>query len=216
MTDAVINNLPLSREDLAENPMAELGTPASHRVHSDRALGFWVYLMSDAIIFIALFATYGVLTFGVADGPKPHEIFSLGRAAAETAILLLSSLAFGLVSYSALSGDKGRALFWLVVTMLLGAGFLALEFSEFRDLFARGAGPQASGFMSGFFGLVGAHGLHVSIGMLMLAIMGIQIIVKGLTEPVLSRLYRVGLFWHFLDLVWIGIFSFVYLPGVLS
>jgi cytochrome o ubiquinol oxidase subunit 3 len=204
------------RAAVAENPMAGLGTATSHRVHSERALGFWVYLMSDAIIFAVLFSNYGVLTFGVADGPTAHELFSLSRAAQETALLLLSSLTFGLVSYSALSGQKGRAMFWLIVTMVLGAGFLALELSEFREMFARGAGPQASGFLSGFFALVGTHGLHVAVGMIMMAVMGVQFVVKGLTEPVLSRLYRVGLFWHFLDLVWIGIFSFVYLPGVLS
>lgn len=201
---------------LADNPMAALGNEASHRIHSERALGFWIYLMSDAILFAVLFAVYGVMTFGTADGPTGHDLFSLARAAEETALLLLSSLAFGLASYTALSGRRQGALLWLLVTMALGAGFLALELSEFRDLFARGAGPQASGFLSGFFALVGTHGLHVSVGLLMLAVMVVQLLVKGLTEPVLSRLYRVGLFWHFLDLIWIGIFSFVYLPGVLQ
>jgi len=200
--------------DSNAHPMAHLGDEHSHQMHNERALGFWFYLMSDALIFSLLFANYAVLLRGMADGPKPHEIFELSRAAQETALLLLSSLTFGLTSISALSGQKSRALFWLAMTFLLGAGFLFLEFREFTELMEKGAGPQASGFLSGFFALVGTHGLHVSVGMVMIAVLGIQFITKGLTEPVLSRLYRVGLFWHFLDVIWIGIFSFVYLPGV--
>ncbi|MCB1970364.1 MAG: cytochrome c oxidase subunit 3 [Geminicoccaceae bacterium] len=200
--------------DVSE-PCRIIGNERTHADHRERALGFWLYLMSDAILFAILFANYGVLLYGVAGGPRPHEVFSLDTAAYETAALLISSLTFGFVSICALSGKRFAAIFWLLVTMGLGACFLYFEFHEFAGLVAEGSGPWRSGFLSGFFALVGAHGLHVSVGMIMLAVLVLQLLVKGTTEPVLSRLYRVGLFWHFLDIIWIGIFSFVYLPGVL-
>lgn len=203
------------RDTIAQNPMAGLGTPRSHADHAERSLGFWYYLMSDAITFAVLFANFIVQLHGVADGPTPQQAFSLGRAAQETALLLASSLTFGLIAYYALSGKRGPALAWLVVTFLLGAGFLTLEMQEFRELIDKGWGPQRSGFLSGFFALVGTHGLHVTFGLLMLAVLGVQLMTKGLTEPVLSRLYRIGLFWHFLDIIWVAVFSVVYLPGAL-
>lgn len=193
-----------------------LGTKKSNAIHGERALGFWFYLMSDAVIFGILFANYAVLVRGVGNGPAPHEVFELGRAAQETAILLVSSFTFGMTSICALSGQKTRALIFLIATFVLGAAFLALEVNEFATLVAEGHGPAVSGFLTGFFVLVGTHGAHVTAGMLMLAVLGYQFMTKGLTEPVLSRLYRVGLFWHFLDIIWVGIFSFVYLPGVLK
>lgn len=217
MSDAAIRDtVGLAAPDAAEHPMAHVGTPHSHAMHAERSLGFWFYLMSDAVVFAILFANYIVLLPGIADGPKPQDVFELGRASAETGLLLLSSLTFGLLSISALAGRRSAALFWLCVTFLLGAGFLVLEFQEFSELIAKGAGPQRSGFLSGFFALVGTHGFHVTTGLVMLAMMGIQISTKGLTEPVLSRLYRVGLFWHFLDIIWVGVFSVVYLPGALK
>ena len=192
------------------------GDAHSNAIHSERALGFWLYLMSDAIIFALLFANFAVLLPGVGHGPHPYQVLELGRAAQETAFLLLSSLTFGLASINALSAKKQQALVWLAVTFVLGACFLYLELNEFRSLIADGAGPQVSGFLSGFFGLVGTHGLHVTAGMIMIVVMIVQIWTKGITEPVLSRLYRVGLFWHFLDIIWIAIFTFVYLPGVMK
>ncbi|WP_251358455.1 cytochrome o ubiquinol oxidase subunit III [Kangiella sp. TOML190] len=198
-----------------EHPMGNLGTPASNAKHGERALGFWFYLMSDSIIFALLFANYEVLINGVADGPRANEIFEIGRAAQETALLLLSSFTFGMITISALSGKRNLALIWLVVTFILGAGFIVLELLEFKELIDDGHGPQRSGFLSSFFALVATHGLHVLFGLIMLAVIAAQMLSKGLTEPVLSRLYRVGLFWHFLDLIWIGIFSIVYLPGIL-
>ncbi len=207
---------PVEFEDAHEHPMSHLGTPASHAIHRERALGFWFYLMSDSIIFAILFANYGVLLFGVADGPKPHEVLELSRAGWETAMLLLSSLTFGMASVNALSNNAGRAQLFLFLTACLGTAFLFMEMQEFQHLIAEGDGPSRSGFMSGFFCLVGTHGLHVFFGMIMVIVMIIQISVKGLSEPVLSRLYRVGLFWHFLDIIWIAIFSFVYIPGALQ
>jgi cytochrome o ubiquinol oxidase subunit 3 len=186
--------------------------PASR--YEERAFGFWVYLMSDAIIFALLFATYVVMLGNTAGGPTGKGLFSLTRAAAETALLLASSTTFGLASVAVATSDRTRALLWLVATAILGAGFLFLEYGELAGMVAQGAGPDRSGYLSSFFALVGTHGLHVSIGMLWIAVMIGQILVKGLTLPVVSRLMRLGLFWHFLDIVWVVIFSVVYLPGV--
>ncbi len=198
--------------------MEQVSTQGFHapQPQSERALGFWFYLISDAILFAVLFANYAVLLLGTAGGPTPADLFTMWRVIAETALLLTSSLTFGLMSYAALSQQKSKASFWLIVTIVLGAAFLVLELGEFSEMAAKGAVPQRSGFLSGFFALVGAHGLHVTFGLLMLITLFVQIRTKGLTHPVLSRLYRIGLFWHFLDLIWIGIFSFVYLPGSLS
>lgn len=198
--------------------MEQVSTQGFHapQPQSERALGFWFYLISDAILFAVLFANYAVLLLGTAGGPTPADLFTMWRVIAETALLLTSSLTFGLMSYAALSQQKSKASFWLIVTIVLGAAFLVLELGEFSEMAAKGAVPQRSGFLSGFFALVGAHGLHVTFGLLMLITLFVQIRTKGLTHPVLSRLYRIGLFWHFLDLIWIGIFSFVYLPGLLS
>jgi len=184
-------------------------------VYEEKAFGFWLYLMSDAIIFALLFATYVVMAPNHAGGPTGKDVFSLGRAFAETMLLLCSSITFGFATVAVRLGNQRVGLNWLAVTFVLGAGFLALEISEFTGMYQQGAGPQRSGFLSAFFTLVGTHGLHVSMGLIWIVIMSIQVLMKGLTEPVVSRLFRLGLFWHFLDIVWVGIFSIVYLPGVL-
>ncbi len=181
---------------------------------ADKALGFWIYLMSDAIIFALLFATYAVMTVGTAGGPAGKDLFSLPRTFAETLLLLASSTAFGFAWLAARARQAGTAVLLLGVAALFGLGFLVLELIEFRGLIARGAGPDRSGFLSAFFGLVGTHGLHVSAGLLCIVVMAVQLATRGPTGPVLSRLFRVGLFWHFLDIAWIGIFSIVYLPGL--
>ena len=184
-------------------------------VYEEKALGFWIYLMSDAIIFALLFATYVVMAPNHADGPTGKTLFSLGRTFGETMLLLCSSITFGFASVAIRLGKQRLALAWLAVTFVLGAGFVALEIGEFTGMYEQGAGPQRSGFLSAFFTLVGTHGLHVSTGLIWILILSLQVLAKGLTEPVTSRLFRLGLFWHFLDIVWIGIFSIVYLPGVL-
>lgn len=194
---------------------ATLVHPGEAEETEEKAFGFWIYLMSDAIIFALLFMTYLVMLGNTAGGPEPKDVFSLSRAAAETLLLLLSSTTFGMASVAAARADRERVVMWLVVTAALGLSFLFLEFGEFRGMIAEGAGPQRSGFLSAFFTLVGTHGLHVSIGLIWLFVMVVQILVKGLTVPVLSRLMRLGLFWHFLDIVWVAIFSIVYLPGLL-
>lgn len=182
---------------------------------ASREFGFWVYLMTDAIIFALLFATYVVLSKNFASGPSSQEVFDLSHTAIETALLLVSSLTFGFAFIAQRAGQQARVVQWLIVTLLLGLGFLAMEYLEFADMIAKGAGPEVSGFLSAFFTLVGTHGLHVAFGCLGILVMIAQIQVKGLTQPVRSRVFRLGLFWHFLDIVWIGIFSVVYLPGVM-
>jgi cytochrome o ubiquinol oxidase subunit III len=182
---------------------------------NSREFGFWVYLMTDAIIFALLFATYVVLSKNSAAGPTSKDVFELSHTAGETALLLISSLTFGFATIAMTAGQTKRVVQWLLVTLLLGLGFLAMELIEFHGMIAQGAGPQVSGFLSAFFTLVGTHGLHVAFGVIGICVMIGQVLVKGLSLPVRSRLFRLGLFWHFLDIVWIGIFSVVYLPGVM-
>jgi cytochrome o ubiquinol oxidase subunit 3 len=189
--------------------------PAPPDVYEQRAFGFWLYLMSDAIIFSLLFATYAVMARNNAGGPTANTLFSLPNAFAETMLLLFSSITFGLATLAMKAGEKQRMLSWLLVTFLLGLGFVGLEIREFHGMVRAGAGPDRSGFLSAFFTLVGTHGLHVTFGLIWILIMTSQVIIKGLTIPVASRFLRLGLFWHFLDIIWIGIFSIVYLPGIL-
>jgi cytochrome o ubiquinol oxidase subunit 3 len=189
--------------------------PAVRNVHEERAFGFWLYLMSDAIIFSLLFATYSVMASNHDDGPTAKALFSLSRAFGETLSLLLSSVTFGFATAAMKAGNRAGVLSWLVVTFMLGLGFVGMEMREFHGLIQVGAGPSRSGFLSAFFTLVGTHGLHVSFGLLWMLVMMGQVVVKGLSAPVTSRLLRLGLFWHFLDIVWVGIFSVVYLPGIL-
>jgi len=190
-------------------------SPQDAAKYEEKEFGFWLYLMSDAVIFACLFATYLVMVGNTAGGPTGKELFSLERAAGETALLLFSSTTFGFAAVALSAGERSRVLLWLAVTFVLGAGFIFLEFGEFAGMIAQGAGPDRSGFLSAFFTLVGTHGLHVSIGLLWILVMIGQVVVKGLTVPVASRLMRLGLFWHFLDIIWVVIFSVVYLPGLL-
>lgn len=191
------------------------GTGHAHDTGAIQAFGFWLYLMSDLILFSSLFATYVVMAHNYAGGPTGKELFHLPDVLIETALLLTSSAAYGLAMVAMQKGNAGQVCLALAVTFLLGAGFVAMEVSEFAAMIRAGAGPQRSGFLSAFFALVGTHGLHVTSGLLWMAVMLVQITTKGLTEPVRGRLTRLGMFWHFLDLVWIGLFSVVYLMGVL-
>jgi cytochrome o ubiquinol oxidase subunit 3 len=179
-----------------------------------REFGFWLYLMSDAIIFGLLFATYAVLSRGSVAGADGRELFNLTRVAGQTALLLSSSLSFGLASAALVAGRANRAFPWLGVTFVLGVSFVGLELSEFSGMIAAGAGPAKSGLMSAFFALLGAHGLHVAMGLAWIVILSVQLRLEGPTPNTLSRLRRLGLFWHFLDIVWIGIYSIVYLPAM--
>ncbi|MBI4964732.1 MAG: cytochrome o ubiquinol oxidase subunit III [Desulfomonile tiedjei] len=180
-----------------------------------QALGFWLYLMSDIIIFATLFATFAVLGRNYAGGPTGKELFELPYVLGETLLLLFSSVTYGLVMLAVHKGMKKWVLNGLVVTFLLGLGFVLMEIKEFHNLIAAGHGPDVSAFLSSYFTLVGTHGTHVTFGLIWMAVMIVQVAVKGLTSPVQSRLMRLSMFWHFLDIVWIGIFSIVYLMGVM-
>jgi cytochrome o ubiquinol oxidase subunit III len=202
MTDASLTTAAPAHEEATE-------------AFEQRAFGFWLYLMSDAIIFALLFATYAVMVGNTAGGPNGQALFSLSHAFGETLMLLVSSITFGFATAAMTAGNRTALIRWLLVTFVLGVIFVAMEISEFSGMVAVGAGPDRSGFLSAFFTLVGTHGLHVSAGLIWILVMAAQVMIKGLTPPVVSRLLRLGLFWHFLDIVWIGIFSVVYLPGVL-
>ena len=185
--------------------------PASKRITT--GYGFWIFLLSDIVMFSCFFAAYAVLSGQTAGGPKGAELFDLRSVAAETALLLLSSFTCGLAMIAA---DVRNTLWYQVgmaVTCLLGLGFLALEFREFAELVGRGAGPTRSAFLSSFFTLVGCHGAHVSAGILWLLTMMAQVFAKGFRADIMRRLLCFALFWHALDIIWVAIFSVVYLLG---
>ena len=197
----------------ALDPTAEPDGGADHTAHhaSPTPIGFWIYLMSDCIIFGALFAAYAVLGGSFAGGPGPKDLFESGFVAVETALLLISSVTFGFAMLRAEAGQRDTTLIWLGVTGLLGAGFIGMELYEFHHLIHLGAGPDRSAFLSAFFALVGTHGLHVTAGIIWLTTLAVQIKMHGLIGANMRRLATLSMFWHFLDLIWIGVFSFVYL-----
>ncbi|HEX8955005.1 MAG TPA: cytochrome o ubiquinol oxidase subunit III [Burkholderiaceae bacterium] len=187
-----------------------------HHPENGTLLGFWLYLMSDCLIFACLFATYAVLGRNYAGGPTGAEIFELPIVGLNTSLLLFSSITYGFAMLEMYKKNLGATMAWLVVTGLFGAGFIFFEVSEFVHLIAEGAGPQRSGFLTSFFALVGTHGLHVSFGIVWLVTLLFQLKKHGLTAANKRRLMCLSLFWHFLDLIWIGVFTFVYLMGVLA
>lgn len=178
-------------------------------------LGFWIYLMSDALLFGSIFSVFGVLSNAFASGPTPHEIFDLKLIAVNTALLLVSSITYGFAMLEMEAGRVRGVQLWLLVTFLLGAAFIGVELFEFGHLIAEGAGPQRSAFLSSFFTLVGTHGLHVTVGLIWIAVMVVQVGQRGLIADNKRRLLCLSLFWHFLDIIWIGVFTFVYLLGVI-
>lgn len=185
---------------------------ANHHDANDRTiLGFWIYLMTDLIIFAALFATYAVLHGNTFGGPSAHELFSLPLALAETLLLLTSSFTCGIGILAAGRRDKIQTLIWFGVTFFLGLAFLGLEFSEFSHLLSEGNGFQRSAFLSSFFTLVGTHGLHIITGLFWMGVLIVYMLRRGLTDSIVRKLTLLSLFWHFLDIVWIFIFTIVYL-----
>jgi cytochrome o ubiquinol oxidase subunit 3 len=178
--------------------------------------GFWVYLMTDLLMFAALFATYAVLRHNSFGGPTEKEIFSLPFVLGETLLLLISSFTCGMGLIAANAKDITKTWISFLITFALGAGFLVMELSEFTHLFAEGSGYQRSAFLSAFFTLVGTHGLHIASGLFWLLLLFIYMARRGLTKNLLRKLTLFGLFWHFLDVVWIFIFTVVYLMGVAS
>ena len=192
---------------LAEDP--------HHAEGSSTMLGFWIYLMSDCLIFAMLFATYAVLGSSYAGGPGPKELFDLPLVALNTSMLLLSSITYGFAMLAMNEGKRGLMQSWLAVTGAFGLAFLGIELWEFGHLIHEGATPQSSAFLSAFFTLVGTHGLHVTLGLIWLVVLMAQVQVKGLIPANQRRLMCLSLFWHFLDVIWIGVFTFVYLMGML-
>ncbi len=178
-------------------------------------LGFWVYLMSDCLIFSSLFATYAVLGHRFGGGPGPKELFELPLIAWNTANLLVSSLTFGFAMLAMVANDQQKVLRWLGVTAFFGLCFLAIELYEFSHLIMDGNGPWRSAFLSAFFTLVGTHGLHVTFGLIWMAVLSVQIRKHGLIPAMRRRLECLSMFWHFLDVIWICVFTFVYLMGMI-
>ncbi len=222
----------------AANPTAQQGGVAGHapprdamqgqahgltsgevheHIHSKRVVvgyGFWIFLISDIIMFAAFFASYAVLTDSTAGGPAGKDLFDLPLVAVETACLLLSSLTCG---FAAIGAQARRPVMYyanMAVTFVLGATFLAIELHEFATLIGDGNGPQRSAFLSAFFALIGCHGLHVTAGLLWLLTMMAQVYAKGYRDDIMRRLLCFSLFWHTLDIIWVGLFSLVYLVGV--
>jgi cytochrome o ubiquinol oxidase subunit 3 len=183
---------------------------------SGTVFGFWLYLMTDCVIFAALFAVFAVMSHQFAGGPTGKDLFDIHGVALETGVLLLSSITYGFAMLGAHKGKTGTLLVWLGITFLLGLGFIGMELREFSHLISEGAGPDRSAFLSAFFTLVGTHGLHVTIGLVWMAVLAVQIAPKQeLTDREITRLTCLSLFWHFLDIVWICVFTFVYLASAL-
>lgn len=208
MTDYTIHHSSTERGDTS--------IPDPHQdTFSKTVLGFWCYLMTDCLLFATLFVTYAVLHNSTFGGPTSHQLFDLREAFAETMILLFSSVTCGFAMIAAVKGKTSHIIGWLAVTFLLGAAFLTLELKEFHHLVSEGHSWKVSAFLSAFFTLVGTHGLHITFGLLWIAVMIAQVAYQGLTVDTFRRLVVFSLFWHFLDLVWIFIFTFVYLMGVI-
>ncbi|HLO95250.1 MAG TPA: cytochrome o ubiquinol oxidase subunit III [Burkholderiaceae bacterium] len=184
-----------------------------HHPQQGTLLGFWLYLMSDCLIFAVLFAVFAVLGRSYAAGPSGADLFDLPLVALNTGFLLFSSITYGMAMIAMNHGKKQHLLAWLMVTGLFGAAFLSLELYEFAHLIHEGAGPQRSAFLSAFFTLVGTHGLHVTFGIIWLVTLMVQVSKHGLVKENKRRLICLSMFWHFLDVVWIGVFTFVYLMG---
>jgi cytochrome o ubiquinol oxidase subunit 3 len=187
-----------------------------HNADSKTIFGFWVYIMTDCVLFASLFATYAVLHNNTFGGKPGRELFSLPYVLTETLILLTSSFTCGLAVLSARHNHKNKVVFWFFITFLLGLAFLAMELTEFRHLAQEGDSWRRSGFLSAFFTLVGTHGLHITVGLLWMGTLMVKILTSGLTRTNVRRLTLLSIFWHFLDLIWIFIFTIVYLLGALG
>jgi cytochrome o ubiquinol oxidase subunit 3 len=206
-------NIAVAVDDVAREavPSASETGPAPKRIVV--TYGFWIFLLSDIVMFSALFAAYAVLVHATAGGPAGADLFNQGNVAIETGCLLVSSYTCGMMSLSVNSRWRPAIYFFAAVTFALGATFVALEIREFADMISRGAGPQRSAFLSAFFTLVGCHGLHVTAGLIWLAVMMAQVAIKGIRATVERRLLCFALFWHALDIIWVWLFTVVYLMG---
>jgi cytochrome o ubiquinol oxidase subunit 3 len=201
---------------LQKTNLATLAELEGEHAPSHSVFGFWLYLMTDCVLFASLFAVFAVMAHQFAGGPSGKDLFDIPGIALETAVLLLSSITYGFAMLGAHRRKSGVVLGWLAVTFVLGLAFLWFELNEFAHLIAEGAGPGRSAFLSSFFTLVGTHGLHVTVGLIWMVVLAVQIVIKPeLSEREITRLTCLSLFWHFLDIVWICVFSFVYLGSVL-
>lgn len=189
---------------------------ASHHSDDTSMFGLWVYLMTDCILFASLFATFAVLRNSTYGGPSGAELFSLPFVLTETFILLTSSFTIGLALLAAHQKNKKLVLVWIGVTILLGAAFLSMELYEFKQLVYEGQSWRQNAFLSSFFTLLGTHGLHIVVGLVWSLVLVTQIIRRGLDGAIRRRLAMLGMFWHFLDVIWIFIFTIVYLLGAIS
>jgi cytochrome o ubiquinol oxidase subunit 3 len=206
------DSIALARGD---SPPVFLDTRGEHHPQNGTLFGFWLYLLSDLMIFACLFATFGVLSKSFAAGPSGRDLFDLGLVAVNTGVLLVSSITYGLAMISMQRRSLRGLIGWLVATGMLGLAFLGIELYEFAHLIHLGAGPQRSAYLSAFFALVGTHGLHVLFGVVWLVVLCVQLRRHGITPANARRVACLSMFWHFLDVVWIGVFTFVYLMGVL-
>jgi cytochrome o ubiquinol oxidase subunit 3 len=209
-------NIAVATYDIQDEalPAATEAGPAPKRIVV--AYGFWIFLLSDIVMFSALFAAYAVLSHATAGGPTGAELFNQISVAIETACLLASSYTCGLMSLAISTRRRVATYFGAAVTFVLGAAFLALEIREFAGMIAQGATPERSAFLSAFFTLVGCHGLHVTLGLIWLTVMMVQVAARGFRPTVARRLLCFSLFWHALDIIWVGLFTMVYLMGVSS
>ena len=199
------------------NPVQQHGHEDEHHDTGGNTLfGFWLYLMTDCLLFASVFATYAVLYMNTNGGPSGKDLFDLNFVLVETGVLLVSSITYGFAMLAGHQHKRGATLLWLLVTFALGATFIGMEVYEFQHLIAEGAGPSRSAFLSAFFTLVGMHGLHVTAGLVWMLILMVELIAKGTTPRTLTRLGCLSMFWHFLDVVWICVFTVVYLMGVMA
>jgi cytochrome o ubiquinol oxidase subunit 3 len=196
-------------------PVFHLYDEHEHAEGGSTMLGFWIYLMSDCLIFAMLFAAYGVLGGSYAAGPAPKDLFELPLVAVNTTMLLLSSITYGFAMLAMQKGRVGTTQLWLAVTGFFGLCFIGIELHEFAGMIREGATPERSAFLSSFFTLVGTHGLHVTAGLIWLVTLMVQVAERGLIAANRRRLMCLSMFWHFLDVIWIGVFTFVYLMGML-
>jgi cytochrome o ubiquinol oxidase subunit 3 len=201
--------------DTTVAPVFHLPEEHVHAEGSSTMLGFWIYLMSDCLIFAILFAVYGVLGANYAAGPAPKDLFELPLVAVNTTMLLLSSITYGFAILAMQNGRAGQTQLWLAITAVFGASFVGIELHEFAGMIHDGATPSRSAFLSSFFTLVSTHGLHVTCGLIWLVTLMVQVAKHGLIEANRRRLMCLSMFWHFLDVIWIGVFTFVYLMGML-
>lgn len=201
------------------HPGLNLG-PAHGKSHEEAetvVFGFWVFLMSDLVTFSMFFATYAISIQATAGGPGNADIVDITSVAMQTGALLISSLLFGIATVAMKHGSTPRSVIgWLLASLVFGLCFLGLEVHDFIDAAEKGAVPMRSGYLSAYWSLVGLHGLHVTVGSIMILVVCVQIAIFGFASDVKTRVLRLGLYWHFLDIIWIGIFSVVFLPGVLT